>query len=124
MQTTHHQPSNLLLWFAILAAPTAWSVHLSVEYFLTTTQCQLSGGDMTPWMALSTAALFVLAFAGLFAGIAAVRSIDPSAAAENRQLQRRRFMAVLGVLLSLLFIAGLVMATIPIVFLEPCLVGP
>jgi hypothetical protein len=124
MQTRYGQPSNLLLWFAILAAPAAWSAHLSVEYFLTTAECQLSAGDMGPLMAATTAGLFALAFAGLYAGVVALRRTSGATHTEDTELRRRHFMARSGVLLSILFIAGLVMATIPLIFLEPCNVGP
>jgi hypothetical protein len=120
MQTTNTQPSNLLLWFSILAGPTAWGTHLSIEYFFTTAQCELAGGDMRPWMAVSTALLFALCLMGLAAGFYARREALHSSTPDSKQTQRRRFMADCGILLSLLFFTGLVMATIPIIFLEPC----
>ena len=123
MQTTRTQPSNLLLWFSILAGPAAWATHLSVEYFFTTTQCQLSGGDMTPWMAVSTVLLFALALVGLAAGLYARKEAKRASEPDERHVQRRLFMADCGIVMSILFFTGLVLATIPIIFLEPCLVG-
>jgi hypothetical protein len=124
MQVVRTPPSNLLLWFSILAGPSAWAAHLSIEYFLTTAECQLSAGNMAPWMAGSTAALFVLTFAGLIAGLVARREASHAAAADSTEARRRLFMANCGILLSVLFIAGIVLATIPILVLEPCRVGP
>ena len=121
MHTNSAQPSNLVLWFSILAGPAAWAMHLSVEYFLTTAQCELAAGDTGLLMFASTAALLGLALAGLYSGVVARRETERVAFDRTVETKRRHFMATCGVLLSLLFLAGIVMATIPIILLEPCL---
>jgi hypothetical protein len=113
-------PSNLELWFSILAGPAAWAAHLSIEYFLTTAKCELSAGDVGVAVMVSTIVVFGLASAGLVVGILGLRSTPEASAHHSKEIQRRRFMATSGMILSLLFLVGLVFATIPVIFLEPC----
>ena len=111
-------PSIWALWFGLLAPPVAWAAHLSIEYFLTTLQCQLT----TPLAKTLIYAVWpVLVLIGLSAGVVAyfswrkVRDLP-----ENPAVNRARFMAITGMLLTGLFIIGLVYGTVPIFALSHC----
>ncbi|HEX5368014.1 MAG TPA: hypothetical protein VFY10_01225 [Dehalococcoidia bacterium] len=111
-------PSIWLLWFGLLAPPIAWAGHLSIEYFLTTLQCQLT----TPLAKTLILAVWpVLVVIGLVAGVVAYLSWRKlEGLPENPAVNRARFMAVAGMLLTGLFVIGLVYGTVPIFVLDHC----
>jgi hypothetical protein len=110
-------PSLVVLWFAILAGPVAWAAHLTIEYFLVTVHCQLNGGSTSLYMDAVTAATVVLCVAGGLVGLLIWRQLSGE---HGSQVDRARFMAGAGVLLSLLFLVGIVLATVPVHALEAC----
>jgi hypothetical protein len=104
-----------VLWFGILAGPVAWMTHLALEYFLVTLHCQLNGGDVEVYMAASTTALLALCAAGGFAGYLSWRRL--SGPDVNNWA---RFMAASGMVLSVLFLIGIILGTVPVYALEVC----
>ncbi|CAN5563530.1 hypothetical protein BH23CHL2_BH23CHL2_20000 [soil metagenome] len=109
-----------LLWFGVLGAPTAWSVHLGLSYFLVYILC---GTGYTWLLHIVTLAMAVVAAAALYValqqrGVAAER--DPER--RDDHWDRVQFMGRLGAWMSGLFGAAVIAGGIPIFFLDLC--GP
>ncbi len=122
---------SLALWFGVLAAPTAWSGHLVVNYAL------------EEWFACSPSALtaglimgvpvdtFSLAFNSLMAALALagvvvavtcwrrLRSVDG-----DERMQRARWMAFAGAVESGLFLAVILLGYAPPLMLGICGTAP
>jgi hypothetical protein len=107
------------LWAGIVLAPLAWSVHLSVSYFLAGVVCH------RPWNLALPAASILLAGVALIGARFAWRNYT----ATGREwpqgdldgvLIRSRFLAVGGLLLSALSVLLIFAQTIPMLVLSPC----
>ena len=128
-----HAVSAGALWFGLFGAPAAWSMQLMVNYALTAHGCYPGsepratpdfGGLSTLVLVISVAALTVAAAAGgaAWRSWRASRTEHPGDHAYPLETGagRTRFMALAGLLLSGLFLLGVVMATIPLFFVPPC----
>jgi hypothetical protein len=121
------------LWFGLFGAPAAWSLQLLSSYALVAHGCYpaavprampIVAGLRTVVLGGGMAALLIALVAG---GVAwgswgAMRSEHQGA---NEGLfetgeDRTRFMALAGILLSTVFLLGIVMNAIPVVMLRPC----
>jgi hypothetical protein len=121
------------LWFGLFGAPVVWSLQLLASYALVAHGCYPDAEPMTMpvvpglrTLVLGTGAV-ALAVA-LLAGGSAWRSWratgheheggheGPLEAGEGRM----RFMALAGMLLSAVFVLGIVMNVVPLLFLRPC----
>src|SRR5437763_1665063 len=90
-----------LLWAGVLAGPVAWLIQLGASYVITQHACRT--GRAWP-LALISAAGFVLAVGGgLAAWGARSRMLGTRGAALRPADERRAFLVVLGLGLSLLF---------------------
>jgi hypothetical protein len=108
-------PRLTLLWFGLLAPPIAWAAHLTVEYFLVTLHCQLQGGSTDVYMTLTSAASLLLCVAGGVAAWLAWRRLS-----YEEHHGWAQFMAASGIFLSVLFLIGIVLGTVPVYALETC----
>ena len=111
-------PNALTLWGGILAAPLAWFLQMQVNYAL------------VPW-ACATGHLFVLRLVTL-GGLAVAAAGALLAWREWRRMggewpkgaggpqMRSRFMAVLGLLISIMFFLVILAQGIPNFILSPC----
>jgi hypothetical protein len=102
-------------WIAILVGPLAWLGCLELVYALASTHCERWPG---------TGLVTIVAVAGLLASTGALvgrraLAVAPSATS-GRGRDRRRFMALLGILASLLFTLVILAAVIPPAILGPC----
>ena len=111
-------PSLWTLWFGVLAPPTAWAGHLSIEYFLVTLQCQLTTPAAKTLIYVVWPILVVIGPLGGVVSYFSWRKLQ--GLPENPAVNRARFMAVSGMLLSVLFAIGLAFATVPIFVLDHC----
>jgi hypothetical protein len=114
---TWQEPRTLLSqWAGVLLGPLGWALHLQVSYTLATFACD------DPWR-LSVHAMFVaslaIALAGAYIGWRNWQA-SQEAGPEGNRLERSRFMAVSGIVLSAFFALVIVAQWIPTLFMEPC----
>lgn len=102
------------LWFTVLAGPLAWLAFLQLSYGLAAWPCAPRRAAI-----LATAAGALLVALG-GAWVARRASVALAVATTDRGAQRARFMAVLGLGLSLLFALVIVAGSIPAIVLRPC----
>lgn len=114
------EPTGFRLWFGTLGAAAAWFTHLIVVYVLVPVVCAVSGPGA------------MLVASGLLSGIAAAAGVV--AWQSWRQLNveergdlvgemegsRKGFMLYAGLLASGVFLLAILLATLPIFFLNPC----
>jgi hypothetical protein len=128
-----HARSLGALWFGLSGAPLLWSVQLMANYALVAHACfpssiplatPLFGGLWTLVLVIS----LVAAAVSLAAGATAWRSWRSTEAerpgGHEHLLEtgagRTRFMALAGMLVSGLFLIGVIMNTIPLFLVPPC----
>jgi hypothetical protein len=121
------------LWFGLFGAPVVWSLQLLTSYALVAHGCYPDAEPMTMpvvpglrTLVLGTgAAALVVA---LLAGGSAWRSWRATQHAHEGGHEalleagegRTRFMALAGMLLSAVFVLGIVMNVVPLLMLRPC----
>jgi hypothetical protein len=113
------------LWFGVGAAPVAWSVTELVGYAMVARSCErgwhgpvASGFDNPrPWMIGLTVLLAIVAASGLWTAVTNVRATTEAA---ETAASRAWFMAVAGVFVSSLFLAGIVLFGIPSLIVNAC----
>jgi hypothetical protein len=120
------------LWFGLFGAPVAWSLQLLASYSLVAHGCYPDAEPMampvvpglrTLVLGTGAAALAV----ALLAGGSAWRSWRATQHGDGGQEAlleagegRTRFMAVAGMLLSAVFVLGILMNVVPLLLLRPC----
>jgi hypothetical protein len=121
------------LWFGLFGAPAVWSLQLLASYALVAHGCYPAAEPMTipvvpglTMLVLGTGATALVV--ALVAGSLAWRSWratqhehegDHEALLEAAE-GRTRFMALAGMLLSAVFVLGIVMNVVPVLLLRPC----
>lgn len=106
---------DVRIWTGLLAAPLAAALLLSVSYALVPLACRAGLG-----FALHAAAAlaFALAALGAWKGWSAWRS--GAVPEQDAAGERRRFLALSALLLSVYFLAVILALEIPNLMLEPC----
>jgi hypothetical protein len=111
------EPKTLLSqWAGVLLGPAAWALHLQVSYTLSAFACE----DV--WRITLHATFLVtlaLPLAGAYIGWGNWRA-SRDATPGGIRVDRSRFMATAGIILSLFFAIVIVAQWIPNLFLEPC----
>lgn len=112
-------PSNTLLWFAILGGPTLFLANQQVNYLLVYWACET--GNLFALHAVTLVCLAVTTWLGIAAARvwrqpAFAGDLEPSETRDNR----RRFMAAVGALSSLLSALGILALAAPTFFIDPC----
>jgi hypothetical protein len=106
------------LWIGVLTAPLAFLLHLEVNYALVTQLCQ-STHKLSMYL---VTLLFLLIAAG--GGFIAWRNWEASGrkwpGESGSVLERSRFMAVVGFLISVLVILAFIAQLIPQFIFDPC----
>ena len=127
-----HQVSLTALWFGLFAAPAVWSLQLLLLYPVVAHACfprdrplSVPVRSTDPVVLLvSVVALAVAAAAGLIALRSWRTTRAEHHAGEELLLEtgegRSRFMALGGMLLSGLFLFGIVLNGLPFLLLRPC----
>lgn len=119
---------NLLLWTGIVVPPTAWMIQLFVLYMLedfisctpaSRTPGVILGIGVRPWAVLITVVLSLITAA---AGAISYRFWQRVRGTEETglSLQRARWMAVAGMMSSLLFLAIIVIKLAPPLLIGVC----
>lgn len=113
------EPEGLLaLWFGVLAGPIAFLLNLQLNYMLTPWVCERGGEAVLHVVPLIF--LVIVAAAGWVSLRNWRRTGSEWRADGGGVIPRSRFMAVLGVLTSILFVLVILAQWIPNLFLSPC----
>lgn len=121
-----------LLWFGMMGAPVIWSIHLLVIWFADEFGCGIGLGD-SALLGINVIHALVL-FASLIGGIGMIASgmiayrtwqqIETAPHQEQDQhargVERGRFMALMGMGFSPLFLLVMTYMTIPVFLLPAC----
>ncbi len=106
------------LWFGVLGAPLAWSLHLLVSYTLVPPICWDGGIIALHLISLALAAV------ALAAGLIAWREWRQTRASGQEDIHgtgsRPGFMALFGVFASVIFFVGILLIWAPIFVVNPC----
>ena len=114
------EPSGFQLWFGTAGAAVAWFVHLNLAYMLVPFTCALGGRT------LLYIATVLLAGVAIAAGVVAWGQWRQMSEEERGNLvgemegSRQGFMLYSGLLASGVFLLAILLATLPIFFLNPC----
>jgi hypothetical protein len=117
------------LWAGVLIAPSAWVLAEGLGYYLASRSCEPRNGGVplrgTAHPAVTQAALSIVlilaAAAGLLIAVGNWRGIQPQPSrGDATQWGRAHFMSFAGVLVSVLFIGGIVLFGIPSVLVDAC----
>jgi hypothetical protein len=106
---------NLSLWIGILLPPAAWSIAMEAIYLTNDYSCY--GAGVAGWSHLSAALGVVLCIIG---GVIAWTQLPERAGNDSASLTRDRFMANLGIVLSLIFALLIVAQWLPMLVGIPC----
>jgi hypothetical protein len=110
---------NFALWIAVLGSAVVWFLQLQTSYSLVTWAC--STGSLWSLHAASVLFLVLAAVPGWIAwkewSASSAGAIERTSAGAGR----RRFMAMLGLLLTGLFLLLIIAQAIPSFFFDPCL---
>jgi hypothetical protein len=118
------------LWFAVLGAPLAWITHLAVSYSLeewfacapsTSERGQILGLDVRSMALIITAALALVALAAGFVAFSCLRKISAAGEIGN---PRPRWMAIAGIMNSILYLFIIVVGVAPPLILNTCQRSP
>ncbi len=106
-------PTSPLLWFAVGGAPAAWVVQFAIGYWIAQAQCSPTGNE---WgIPIATWAIVITVIAGLVAIAAGTTALGIYSAAEAEEDDdpppsgRTRFLAIVGMAITPLFFAIIVM---------------
>jgi len=117
------------LWFGVLAAPAAWAGMEGVGYWLAARSCEPGTGGVpmegTARPALTQVLLAVVMLAIALGGLAVAvhnwRAVQPQARrGDPPEWGRAHFMAFGGVLISVLFVGGIVLFGLPTFLVDAC----
>jgi hypothetical protein len=108
-----------LLWGGVLAGPVAWLLELETSYAVTGWVCR-SGHHWV--LHAATAVALAIALGGAAAATGARRTFGRRSAEEPRTVgERRSFLVVSGVGLSLMFALVIAATAVPKLVLSPCM---
>jgi len=116
------------LWMGVLLAPAAWILTEAVGYYMAARSCEAIRGlplagpryPMLAQAALGIGALIVAGI-GLAIAISNLRRVNGRpVGTEATALGRARFMAYGGVLVSVMFLGGIVMFVLPALIVNAC----
>ncbi|HEY4218208.1 MAG TPA: hypothetical protein VGM67_13785 [Gemmatimonadaceae bacterium] len=123
MSTVASQASNRALWFAVGGGPIAWSVDtlaaIAIDHDFCVHGARPSGAVATALLlGVSVCAVTVTVFAGL-AGWRTVTALGEDTGVGDTDVDRRRFMARFGMVISALMLFAIVLRMITVLFLSP-----
>jgi heme/copper-type cytochrome/quinol oxidase subunit 2 len=118
--------ADALMWFGLFAAPAAWAAQHVAGIALTIGQCHdnTAGPDwrvhVDTWAAIITAAAAVVALLGLLSAVAAWRSARDADDSDPPPAGRVHFLGIIGLTISPLFLAIILMSGLGTIFLSQC----
>jgi hypothetical protein len=111
-----------VLWAGVLLGPAAWAVNLQANYTLATFACE-------GWWPLTMHAVTIVsigvALSGAWLGWRSWQALEPlerekATLSRSHRIDRSRFMALSGIVLSLYFALTIAAQWIPTFMLAPC----
>jgi hypothetical protein len=122
---------SILLWFGILAAPAAWTLQVILAPDLAEILCYEGAAEtgrgriydvgIEPILVALTVVLAGVALLGILISASCWRKLRRSP--DTTTAGRAGWMALAGVLVSVLFFVAIVVGFIPMAFLESCVVA-
>ena len=120
--------ANARLWAGVLLAPAAWSVAELVGYFLVARACDRNAPTGVAHAGvvqdIVAVVLGIIGVVGLVIAVANLRSVGDVGDSEMPRVPtvrgRARFMALAGVVMSSLFVLGIVFFALPPLFVNWC----
>jgi nitrogen fixation-related uncharacterized protein len=112
---------QLSLWFGILGGAAAWGAHLAISYALVPLACAV-GLEILLYMTIP-ATLMIAAAAILFSWRGWKRAQFPKDDIDNGHrivIDRVRFMALSGLVMSGFFLVVIIAQSVPIIMQSPC----
>ena len=112
-------PGVWLLWGGLLAGPVAWALNLTISYALVQWTCST---HLAAVLRLVPIGALALTAAGAAASWTALRRAEDRGVADGaRPVDRGKFMATIGLLVSASFALAIVSTLVPQVLLDACL---
>ena len=119
---------NLAVWLAVLTGPIAWSLHLLLSYAAISLECAFIFPQPLPGLSLGGLAVLVVTLlavaASVYAGLFCARRWRQAGGLHFDSVMRVEsvplFMTVAGMTLNTIFLFAIVLATVPILVLRPC----
>jgi hypothetical protein len=108
-----------LLWLGLLAGPTAWALDLLISYAAVKWTC--SSQHTAALHLITVGALLITAGGAAASWTVFQRTPEPSHADGPRPVDRGKFMAMLGLLVSAMFALAMIANAVPRVLLDACL---
>jgi hypothetical protein len=132
-QTTRAETTqSLLLWLGILTGPLAWSLQTFVAPDLAEVLCyagaaasgraELYGFPIEQFIVVLTALLAAATIGAGIGSFSCLRRLRRST--HSTDGGRAAWMARAGILVSVLFLMGILLAPLPVVFVEGCVTSP
>lgn len=113
--------SPALIWYAFLAPPIAWGIHLLLTYFLEAWFCESAMSNVDLWINVATAVLLaatvVAGVLGAWGWMAAGVGDDTDEASE---WAIGGFLALSGLMMSILFGLAIIMGDFGVFYLRSC----
>jgi heme/copper-type cytochrome/quinol oxidase subunit 2 len=115
-----------LMWFGLFAAPFAWAAQHVTGVLLTIGQCHdnTAGPDwhvhVDAWAAVVTGVAALIAILGLVAAVLAWRSTRDATDDDPPPAGRIHFLGIVGLAISPLFLAIILMSGLGTIFLSQC----
>ncbi|HEY4101687.1 MAG TPA: hypothetical protein VGM20_12515 [Gemmatimonadales bacterium] len=128
MTTTMPLPSTTRLWFGVAAAPAAWAVAEYAGYGFAGRACQPPAGHAAAAVLPITVAMIILGAIGVAVAYDNVQRTVPrradtmvdAADSRDASVGRTRFMALGGMMASVLFLLGTVFFVLPAIITRGC----
>ena len=118
--------ADALMWFGLFGAPAAWAAQHVAGISLTIGECHdntagpESGIDVDTWVGVITAVAAVIALLGLLSAVAAWRSARDADDDDAPPAGRVHFLGIVGLTISPLFLAIILMSGLGTIFLSQC----
>lgn len=122
--------ASALLWFGVLGAPSAWAIQLTLNYSLeewfacapsTTDPGRVLGASVPTAALLTSSVLTVIAVAAGIVSLSCYRKISANG---DAVAQRAKWMAVAGIMNSVLYLIIILASFGPPLLLDVCEVSP
>jgi hypothetical protein len=114
--------STRSVWFALLGGHMAWSFHLLLGYFVLVMSCYPGLGFRL--LGMNGFSVLFLALTLMTALLAAAATVAGWRTWQQNEATWRGSLALMGMLLSGLFFATILLQAVPLHYLQPCSIAP